>query len=439
MKDRFARLLLIFFDTVTIYLSIVFAYYMSFYVATPQDYKPTGDVFHYANNIIVYILVIVSFYGLRIYKHRHDFWEETYLVMKSLVFSFAMLLALIALSKNMDDYSRTVVILSFIFMLFLIPTVKYILKKKLLLFGLWDKKAFIVSENSEVVAEIFGNAYLGYVGSSSEESDVVFVDTAGSSAEDRQEILFSFASQKKEIIFIPILKSFNYANAGIIEIFNSRTNLIVLENALLKPQNIFLKQIVELFLSILLIPFLVVLFTLIILKMKREEPKGSIFFKQDRLGKDGEVFVCYKFRSMREDGDEVLSEYLKEHPEEVENYSIYHKYENDPRITKIGDFLRRTSLDELPQIINVFKGEMSLIGPRPYMLNEKEKIGKNIDMVLAVKPGISGLWQVSGRSNVDFYSRIDMDVYYTRNWNLWLDVVIFFKTIKTVLFRDGAS
>ena len=157
------------------------------------------------------------------------------------------------------------------------------------------------------------------------------------------------------------------------------------------------------------------------------------------MGKDGEAFECYKFRSMREDGDAILQQYLKEHPEEVENYNIYHKYENDPRITKIGNFLRKTSLDELPQIINVFKGEMSLIGPRPYMLNEKEKIGSKIDMVLAVKPGITGLWQVSGRSDVDFYSRVDMDVYYTRNWNLWLDFVIFLKTIKTVLLREGAN
>jgi undecaprenyl-phosphate galactose phosphotransferase len=172
--------------------------------------------------------------------------------------------------------------------------------------------------------------------------------------------------------------------------------------------------------------------------MKREEPKGRIFFKQKRMGHNGKEFICYKFRSMYEDGDAILKAYLKEHPEEIVCYDKYHKYKNDPRITKIGRILRKTSLDELPQIINVLRGEMSLIGPRPYMLNEKEKIGDKLDMVLAVKPGITGLWQVSGRSEVDFHSRVDMDVWYTRNWNLWLDIVILIKTIKVVLFRDGA-
>ena len=156
------------------------------------------------------------------------------------------------------------------------------------------------------------------------------------------------------------------------------------------------------------------------------------------MGHKGARFICYKFRTMYENGDEILEAYLKEHPAEIVCYDKYHKYKDDPRITKIGRILRKTSLDELPQIINVLKGEMSLIGPRPYMLNEEEKIGEKLEMVLAVKPGITGLWQVSGRSDVDFHSRVEMDVWYTRNWNLWLDLVILVKTIKVVLFRNGA-
>ncbi len=150
-------------------------------------------------------------------------------------------------------------------------------------------------------------------------------------------------------------------------------------------------------------------------------------------------FVCYKFRTMHEDGENILRHYLEKHPEEVEYYKQYHKYKNDPRITKIGHFLRRTSLDELPQIFNVFKQEMSFIGPRPYMLEEKEKIGNDLETILAVRPGITGLWQVSGRSDVDFFSRIELDVWYIRNWNLWMNLVILIKTGKTVLFKDGAK
>jgi len=192
-------------------------------------------------------------------------------------------------------------------------------------------------------------------------------------------------------------------------------------------------------LSLFIFPFLIPIMLYIAYRIKRDEPKQNIFFKQKRLGMEGKPFVCYKFQTMYENSDELLQKYLKEHPEEVRYYDTYHKYKKDPRITKIGHFLRRTSLDELPQIFNVFKAEMSFIGPRPYMMNEKEKIGEDIETVLTVKPGITGLWQVSGRSDVDFHSRVKLDVWYIRNWNLWMDLVILIKTIKTVLLKDGAS
>jgi undecaprenyl-phosphate galactose phosphotransferase len=439
MKKILSRLVLMSFDVLAIYLSIVLAFLLRVWLEPYFGVSTAGDLHHYTDKLIVYIIVIVTFFGLDIYKYRHDFWEETHLILKALAISLVLVLSVLALSKSVGSYSRVVVVTSFIMMALLLPTFKFFLKKKLFVFGLWGRKAAIISQDSEVINAIFDNRYLGYTESSESESDVVFVDTFGKSKEAIELKLSNLFHQNKEVVFIPILNSFNYANAGIIEIFNARKNMIILENSLLKRGNTIIKRIADLFLSILLIPLLVPVFAILIFFMKKEEPKGSIFFKQDRLGKDGNVFVCYKFRSMNEDGDAILQEYLKKNPQEVENYTIYHKYENDPRITKIGALMRKTSLDELPQIINVFKGEMSLIGPRPYMLNEKEKIGDRIDMVLAVPPGITGLWQVSGRSDVDFHSRVDMDVYYTRNWNLWLDFVVLIKTIKTVLFRDGAS
>lgn len=439
MKNNLARLILMAFDVSAIYLGIFFAYFLTLWIGHHTNFIPYGAVSSYTDKIVIYILIILTLYGLGIYKYRRDFWEETQYVVKSLLLSLLMLLSVLALSKSVEKYSLYVIVISFILMAFIIPAFKFILKKKLCVFGLWCKKASVISNNSDITKIIFGNQYLGYMESRQSESDVVFMDTAGKSVEETEESLSSLVHQKKEIIFIPLLNSFNYSNAGIIEIFNARTNMIVLESSLLKRTNVFIKLIAEIFLSILFLPVFILIFVIVIFMMKKEEPRGSIFFKQERMGKDGEVFVCYKFRSMREDGDVVLEKYLKEHPQEIKNYSVYHKYENDPRITKIGNFLRRTSLDELPQIINVLKCEMSLIGPRPYMLNEREKIGSKIDMVLAVKPGISGLWQVSGRSDVDFHSRVDMDVYYTRNWNLWLDTVILIKTIKTVLVREGAS
>jgi len=439
MKKILSRLVLISFDVLVIYLSIVLAFLLRVWLEPYFGVSTAGNLNHYTDKLIVYIIVIVTFFGLDIYKYRHDFWEETHLILKALALSLVLVLSVLALSKSVGSYSRVVVVTSFVMMALLLPSFKFLLKKKLFVFGLWGKKAAIISQDSEVISAIFDNRYLGYIESFESESDVVFVDTFGKSKEAIELKLSNLFHQNKEVVFIPILNSFNYANAGIIEIFNARKNMIILENSLLKRRNVIVKKMADFVLSILLIPLLIPVFAILIFFMRKEEPKGSIFFKQDRLGKDGKIFVCYKFRSMKENSESILQEYLQEHPEEVENYAIYHKYENDPRITKVGAIMRKTSLDELPQIINVFKGEMSLIGPRPYMLNEKEKIGDRIDMVLAVKPGITGLWQVSGRSDVDFHSRVDMDVYYTRNWNIWLDFVVLIKTIKTVLFRDGAS
>jgi len=142
---------------------------------------------------------------------------------------------------------------------------------------------------------------------------------------------------------------------------------------------------------------------------------------------------------MYEQSDILLQEYLQEHPQERDYYAQYHKYRSDPRITPIGKVLRRTSLDELPQIFNVLKQEMSFIGPRPYMVEERDEAGEALIGILAVRPGITGLWQVSGRNEVDFKTRIELDIWYIRNWNLWMDATILIKTVKTVFFKEGAK
>ena len=142
---------------------------------------------------------------------------------------------------------------------------------------------------------------------------------------------------------------------------------------------------------------------------------------------------------MYENGDELLAEYLKNHPEEVEYYALYHKYQNDPRITPFGKFLRKTSLDELPQVFNIMFGQMSLVGPRPYMVEERPKLGEESATILWVKPGLTGLWQVSGRNNLTFDKRKELDIWYIQNWSLWIDFIILVKTIKVVLFKKGAS
>lgn len=169
-----------------------------------------------------------------------------------------------------------------------------------------------------------------------------------------------------------------------------------------------------------------------------KEDKGPVFYEQLRYGKNGKVFRLYKFRSMCIGEDEKLKKYLEENEEIRKEFQKTHKLQNDPRITKIGNFLRKTSLDELPQVINILKGEMSFVGPRPVVEKEVEDYGKNKDKFLSVKPGLTGYWQVNGRSNTTYEERMEMELYYVDNCSLWLDIKIFFKTFITVFKKEGA-
>ncbi len=166
---------------------------------------------------------------------------------------------------------------------------------------------------------------------------------------------------------------------------------------------------------------------------------GSAIYSQQRIDKNNKPFKCYKFRTMFNDAETRLNNLLQSNVAARDEWKNHWKLGNDPRITKIGKFLRETSLDELPQIFNVFKGEMSLVGPRPVTKEEIENHYKDqAALCFCVPPGITGLWQVSGRSRVSYDHRIALDSWYVRNWNLWLDIVILFKTVKVVLEREGA-
>lgn len=179
------------------------------------------------------------------------------------------------------------------------------------------------------------------------------------------------------------------------------------------------------------------IFILIGLLIRLEDGKAPIL-KQERIGKNGKVFKFYKFRSMVSNADELLMEMLKD-PKIKKEYKKNMKLENDPRITKIGKFIRKTSLDELPQLLNVLKGDMSLIGNRPYLPREIDDMGKYYDDIIKSKPGITGYWQVSGRSDVSFEDRCKLESFYSNNMNLKMDVKIFFKTFSVVLFGKGAE
>ena len=166
--------------------------------------------------------------------------------------------------------------------------------------------------------------------------------------------------------------------------------------------------------------------------------RGSVIYRHRRVGRDGQMFSCLKFRTMIPDADQVLRDLLESDPALRAEWVRDHKLRHDPRVTRLGRFLRRTSLDELPQLVNVLRGEMSLVGPRPVVREELLRYGRNVGTYLAVKPGITGLWQVTGRNDTDYRRRVVLDTYYVRNQNLVLDLYILLKTTGVVLGGNGA-
>ncbi|WP_239618851.1 sugar transferase [Cohnella mopanensis] len=190
------------------------------------------------------------------------------------------------------------------------------------------------------------------------------------------------------------------------------------------------KRLLDIGLALIGIILLMPVYLAVALAIKVEDPRGSVFFFQQRVGKNGKIFRMYKFRSMVRNADHILHHLL--HLNEV-NGSMF-KMKNDPRVTRVGRFIRRTSLDELPQFLNVLKGEMSLVGPRPPLPREVETYSAYDRLRLQVTPGCTGLWQVSGRNSVDFDAMVELDLEYIRKRSIWLDIKLMFRTIS-VLFR----
>ena len=187
--------------------------------------------------------------------------------------------------------------------------------------------------------------------------------------------------------------------------------------------NLFIKRCFDFVSCLIAVIVLTPVWIIVAIAIKLDS-KGPVFFKQGRRTKDGRVFQMLKFRSMVVDA-------------EKQGTGLF-SYDNDPRVTKVGAFLRKTSIDEFPQFFNVLKGEMSLVGPRPIIRDEIPRYGKYIEDYYMVRPGITGMWQTSGRSDIDYDERVQMDTWYVRNWSIWFDIVLLWRTFSVVLNKKGA-
>jgi Undecaprenyl-phosphate galactose phosphotransferase WbaP len=179
-------------------------------------------------------------------------------------------------------------------------------------------------------------------------------------------------------------------------------------------------------------------FMLLVAALLRLESRAPVLYRHERVGRHGRRFKVWKFRTMVPDADRILEQYLAACPQRREEWNRDHKLRSDPRVTPLGRWLRKTSVDELPQLWNVLRGEMSLVGPRPIVAAEIVKYGESFTPYCSVLPGLTGLWQVSGRNETTYAQRIELDSYYARHWSLWLDLYILAMTVKVVLLRRGA-
>lgn len=194
------------------------------------------------------------------------------------------------------------------------------------------------------------------------------------------------------------------------------------------------KRVIDVILASIALILLSPLFAIIAIAIKIDS-KGPVFFAHKRIGKNGKIIKLYKFRSMVINAEELIKSFT---PEQMREYKENYKLTNDPRITKVGKFLRKTSLDELPQLINIINGDLSIIGPRPVVADELEKYGTNKDKFLSVTPGLTGYWAANGRSNTTYEQRMEMELYYIDNLSLKMDIKVFFKTILSVVKKEGA-
>jgi len=239
-----------------------------------------------------------------------------------------------------------------------------------------------------------------------------------------------------DISVIPAMRGVPLYGTDMAHFFSHEVALLRVRNNLRRWPARLTKRLFDTSMAALLLVILAPLMLLIAAALKAEG--GRVLFSHMRVGKKGKQFKCYKFRSMIPNADQALKSLLSNNPHLQDEWNREHKLKSDPRISKLGAFLRQSSLDELPQLLNVLKSEMSLVGPRPIVAEELDKYGLEKTYYLMVRPGMTGLWQVSGRNAVDYETRVYLDAWYVKNWSLWYDLAILAKTFKAVLLRRGA-
>ena len=265
----------------------------------------------------------------------------------------------------------------------------------------------------------------------------VVITAPGLAKAQLQKLISQVQPHVRNISFVPDLLGTQMMGAEVNVFFTEAMLMLKIKNQLARRRNRVIKRAFDLLFTICgglcILPFL-----LVIAVMVAVDNKGNVIFAHRRIGRDGKEFKCYKFQTMIPNAQEALEKYLAENPVARKEWEESFKLTDDPRVTKLGNILRKTSLDEMPQLWNVIRGDMSLVGPRPIVAKEIERYGEYFREYAMVTPGITGMWQASGRSDTTYEERVEMDTWYVRNWSVWIDLMYLFKTVKIVFTGKGA-
>ncbi|MBI4843598.1 MAG: undecaprenyl-phosphate galactose phosphotransferase WbaP [Nitrospirae bacterium] len=414
-------------------------------------------------------LTFFAYEGL--YTKRPSFWDEIKILWKAVFFATLAVFSVLFLGKIGEQVSRTVIVVMGFVSFPIMPLIRINSKRALINAGLLKSNVLILGAGAtgEMISKALrrdrnlGFSIVGFLDDDTEKTGkrVEGIEVLGKVDEaesfidkyDIHDVVIAMPECKRErlisiisnlqhkaqnILLIPDLFGIAVLGTELLNFFQEQVVGLEVKNNLARPLNKLTKKVFDFTVSLLLFIILAVPMLIIALLIKTTS-RGPVLYSQERVGRNSMLFGCYKFRTMYADAEERFQKLMAEDPEARREWEANWKLKNDPRVTKIGRFLRRTSLDELPQILNVLKGDMSLVGPRPVTQTEIDDYYKDkAKLCFGVPPGITGLWQVSGRSGTTYDYRIALDSWYVRNWNLWLDIVLLFRTLKVVFRREGA-
>lgn len=468
-KYNFSKYAMISLDIFSFCLSFVLALLMISSVADLEQYIPYDEIGQRSLIHLGLSSFCVGWFWIRLrhYTYRKPFWFELKEILRTLFIFSIIDLAILSLSKLY--VSRYVWLCTWSIIVLLFPLGRICLKRFLIKIGWFLKDTviiggkknaidaynaindepylglnvkFFISENRGKELKSLNKKILTYR-NLNQYWDEFSLDTQFILALEDDEnhkrdtwVRNLIKREYRHISIIPTLRGLPLYSTDMSFLFSYEMILLRINHNLAKRSSRLIKRFIDIVLSSILLLILSPLLCSIWLLLQLSG--GNALYGHTRIGENSQPFQCWKFRTMRKDADKFLEIFLKENPKAHNEWKETRKLKNDPRITRIGRFLRSTSLDELPQLFNVLSGDMSLVGPRPVTQEELEYYHSSLDYYFMAKPGITGLWQVSGRSNVSYETRVYFDSWYVKNWSIWNDFVILCKTVPVVLKRTGS-